>query len=60
MITYTAITVFAFLLMVAFCIFCAIIDADSPGCFGCLFILLPLLNTFVAYPIVLMVYWINR
>lgn len=61
MITYTAITVLALVIMVLFVGFCvwAGLKAKDLGCLGNLFIGLPIMNIPV-YPFVLLVWWINR
>lgn len=60
MITYTAITVLAVVIMVLFALFCAFVNlkASDLGCLGNLFIGLPIINLFI-YPFVLVAYWIN-
>lgn len=60
MITYTAITFLALVIMVLFVGFCVWVDlkAKDLGCLGNLFIVLPIINIPV-YPFVLLAWWIN-
>jgi len=61
MITYTAVSALALVIMVLFIFFCASTNLKGKdlGCLGPLFIGLPLLNVPI-YPFVLLVWWINR